>query len=428
MKGLSDLVLVEGRRPDAVRQMLLIARSFSPAIRRLFLAQAFAGIGLGVFMVLLNLYLRAAGFSEDIIGKLLAFQSFSAAGMSIPMGYLADSTSRRTTYILGILLYAAGMILMLAAESQNVIFGSFLLSGSGMGAMMVSVQPYLQENSRRRQRQYVFSLNFTLHWLTSVFAGLLAGWLPRILRFVFPTQVASEILPLKYSLLIGIGFSLLATLPAMGMNPGSGKGPGRKLHQPGQAVEEEKSPWSLIGRFMLCNALIGGGAGMIVPYFNLYFRDWVGASIPQIGFVFALGQFGTALGSVSSPFLAKRVGPVTGVAMSQLLSLPFMLIMAFRREFWVCAVCFIFRGAFMNMGIPMRQAMMMELIPERLRARASALDSMAWNISWAASMFFSGNIIKNWGYDYSLFIAFGCYLASATSYRFFFRDYDKASR
>ncbi len=72
-----------------MKQMLLMFRTFPPAIMRLFAAQSLFGIGIGIFMVLLNLYLRAIGYSEDIIGKLLAFQSLCAALISIPMGWLA---------------------------------------------------------------------------------------------------------------------------------------------------------------------------------------------------------------------------------------------------------------------------------------------------------------------------------------------------
>jgi predicted MFS family arabinose efflux permease len=167
---------------------------------------------------------------------------------------------------------------------------------------------------------------------------------------------------------------------------------------------------------------------MIVPYFNLYFRDWVGASIPQIGMVFAMGQFGTALGSISSPFLAKRIGLIKGVAVSQLCSLPFMLLMAWQHELWLCSLCFIFRGAFMNMCTPMRQETTMEIVPQRHRARASAAESMSWNLAWATAMFFSGGIIKDYGYDTSLYIAFTCYLVSAALYYRFFHPWEKLKK
>lgn len=391
------------------------------------MAQGMLGLGTGVFMVLLNLYLRSIGYSEDVIGKLLAFQSLCAAIISIPMGWLADRTSRRTTYLLGVILLGAGSTCLGTYRELSMLFFAAFLSGSGNGAMMVSVQPYLQENSRRKQRPYIFSVNFTLMWITSVLAGLIAGYLPMFFRLINPALAAIEAEPnrLQYSLWIGIIFIFLALIPARGMASNSdAKGIGN-IQTATEKANEITNPWSIIARFTFCNGLVGLGAGMIIPYFNLYFRDWVGASIPQIGFVFAIGQFGTALGAISSPTIAKKIGLVKGVAFSQLASLPFMALMAFSHNFNICALCFVFRGAFMNMCIPLRQETMMEIVPARLRARAAAIDSMSWNLAWALAMFFSGSIIKNWGYDYSLLIAILCYLTSAISYYLFFTPWER---
>lgn len=411
-----------------MNKMFLIFRTFSPAVRRLFVAQGLFGIGMGVFTVLLNLYLRSIGYSEDLIGKLLALQSMCAAFMSIPMGWLSDSASRKTTYILGLLLLGAGFTLLGITREFSMLIVAVFLAGSGNGALMVSVLPYLQENSRTRQRPYIFSANVTLMWLTSILAGFLGGWLPRIFKIIWPALEGKEADLLQYSLWVGIVFIFIALIPAQGMSALSGEPrKSNPLYAPKASNEIEK-PWNLIARFAFCNALIGFGAGMIVPYFNLYFRDWVGSSIPMIGTVFAMGQFGTALGSILSPVMGHRTGLIKGVVFSQLCSLPFMAIMALSHNFWICALCFVFRGAFMNMCVPMRQETMMEIIPESLRARASATDAMTWNLAWAVAMFFSGGIIKNWGYDVSLGIAFCCYLASAVTYYLMFSPWERAKK
>ncbi|HPT45723.1 MAG TPA: MFS transporter [Candidatus Rifleibacterium sp.] len=412
-----------------MKKILLIIMTFPASVKKLFMAQMLLGLGTGVFSVLLNLYLREIGYTEEIIGRLLAAQSLCAALMSIPMGWLADRASRRTTYLLGVALLGCGFSVIGLTRSLNTLFAAVFLAGSGSGAMMVSVIPYLQENGRQRQRKYIFSANVTLMWTTSIFAGFIAGWLPKFFKMVSPGQTFIEADRLQYSLWVGLVFIFLALIPARGLA-------GKADHDKAARHERQNAaspvalsrPWLIIGRFAFCQALIGFGAGMIVPYFNLYFRDWVGSSIPQIGFVFALGQFGTALGSILSPVISHRFGLIRGVAWSQLCSLPFMALMAWRHEFWICAACFVFRGAFMNMCVPMRQETMMEIIPDHLRARASAFDSMAWNMAWALAMFFSGGIIKDYGYDVSLVVAFCCYLASALIYLHLFLPWERLQK
>ena len=126
-----------------MKQMLLMMRTFPAAVRRLFAAQALFGIGMGVFAVLLNLYLRSIGFSEEMIGRLLAFQSLCAAIASIPMGWLADQTTRRTTYLLGLTLLGAGFTTLASSRELNYLTAAVILAGTGNGAMMVSVQPFI---------------------------------------------------------------------------------------------------------------------------------------------------------------------------------------------------------------------------------------------------------------------------------------------
>ncbi|MFZ5950544.1 MAG: MFS transporter [Candidatus Rifleibacteriota bacterium] len=404
-------------------------KTFPATVTCLFTAQGLFGLGMGIFMVLLNLYLRSIGYSEEVIGRLLAFQSLCAAVISMPMGWLADKTSRKTTYLLGIVLLSTGFAMLGSGRGLVFLTAAVLLAGSGNGAMMVSVQPYLQENSRRRQRPYIFSFNFTLMWVTSVISGIVAGYLPGLFRVAVPALASAESEPerLQYSLWVGIIFTVLALVPARNMSTQRAETGHEKANGRSDA-SSVANPWREVLKFTFCNGLIGFGAGMIVPYFNLYFNDWVGASILQIGVIFAVGQFGTAVGSICSPLIAKKAGLVKGVAFSQLASLPFMAIMALSHDLWICAMCFSFRSAFMNMCIPLRQETMMEMVPSSLRARVSAIDSMSWNLTWALAMTFSGGILKNWGYDTSLFIAIVCYLISAISYYFFFSPWEKSRK
>ncbi len=397
---------------------LLMVLTFSPALRRMLAAQCLVGLGSGIFAVLFNLYLKSGGYQEDAIGRLLALQSLAAALASIPMGWVADRTSRRTAYLIGLSAISSGYFLASQSVAVGPIVLAALIAGCGQGAMMVAVQPFLQEHSHRRQRPYLFSMNFSLVLAMNILSGFLAGWLPGFFRSSGWAGPVGEHGSLQLSLLAGAGFIFLAILPGVRLSR-SGPRPGPGLAPADPAVDAARA-WPLVGRFMLTSGLIGAGAGMIVPYFNLYFQDWTGASIAQIGTVFALGQFGTAVGGISSPWLARRFGSANGVVLTQMLSLPFMVIMAWRHEFWLCAVCFIFRGAFMNMSSPLRQETLMELIPPVFRARASAADSMAWNLAWAGSMFISGGIIRQYGYAPCLAVTFGCYLASGVLYYLFF--------
>jgi len=409
----------------------VMARTFSKPIRNLLRAQSLIGLGNGIIAVLLNFYFKNIGLDEGIIGRLWAFQAFAAAASSIPMGWLADKTSRKKTYILGIVACAIGFGIVAFSRSLAIIVVACLISGIGLGAMMVSVQPFLLENSRRRQRPYLFSLNFSIILFMNIAAGILAGWLPGLFSTPGIIDPKSDPKALQTVLGIAAGFILLAIFPASRIKENrsfSADSPKQSVESQEYDLNAYRDAKQLIIKFMIPTALIGAGAGLIIPYFNLYFQDWVGAGIEQIGMVFAVGQLGTAVGGIVSPWTSSKLGLVKGVVLSEILSLPFMMLMAWSHDYWLCTICFVFRGALMNMNSPMRQEMLMATIPSNYRARASAADSMSWNLAWSASMLFSGNLIKNWGYDSCLRITCVLYMLSSVCYFAFFSKLEKEHR
>lgn len=410
-----------------MKAYFLYLKTFGTALRLMLCAQALVGIGAGMFAVLLNLYLKGRGFTEDTIGRLLAVQSIAAALASVPLGWLADRTSRRTAYLTGVALCASGYVWLTMVDRLRWMAAAALISGAGNGALLVAVQPFLQENSRRKQRPYLFSMNFCVTWLMGIVAGLLAGWIPGGLEAV-GLSVSSPIDALRMTLRLAAGFMCFAFVPALLLpaDPPRKEANPHNVNSPTPA--DKDSPYAVIAMFVVTSALIGAGAGLVVPYFNLYFRDWVGASIAQIGTIFAIGQFATVIGAVSSPAITRRVGLVLGIVGTQIFSLPFMLIMAWRHDIMSCAGGFFFRMAFMNMGIPMREQMLMARLPQSWRARAAGLDSMSWSLAWAGSMLFSGDLIRLWGYDHSLYMTFGLYLLSSTLYYGFFRESPRITR
>lgn len=402
-----------------MNKIINLLKSFSPAIKSLLLAQAVYGVGYGLFTVLLNLYLRGIGYSETEIGRILSLQTLCSALMSIPLGWLADKTSRKCTYITGIICIATGYSIVCIKSQMSSILPAVCISGTGLGAILVSVLPYLQENSTDSQRAYVFSLNSSLTWTTSIVSGFIAGWLPKILLKSFP-HVIAETTALRYSLAIGVVCILFTLIPAYKMRISSNTNEKKASYDKYLEDEQEESPIRLMIKFGSVNLIIGFGAGMIVPYFNLYFKDWCNATITEIGTIFAIGQFGTALGAMLSPLLSKKAGLVKGVIISQMLSLPFMICMAFTHNFIICSICFVFRNAFMNLCSPIQQEILMKMIPRYMRARASAINSMSWNFAWAVAMFFSGSIIKNYGYPCSLLIAATGYFTASCLYNHYF--------
>ena len=78
----------------------------------------------------------------------------------------------------------------------------------------------------------------------------------------------------------------------------------------------------------------------------------------------------------------------------------------------LAATAFVGRQALMSIGQPLDNAYIMELVPARLRARAAALRTLAWNGGWAAATALGGLAIVWLGYRAIFLAAVGLTLAS----------------
>ena len=84
----------------------------------------------------------------------------------------------------------------------------------------------------------------------------------------------------------------------------------------------------LFFRLVFPSFLVGLGAGLIIPFLNLYFRDRFNLSTQTIGIYYAMVQASMIVGVLFGPELARRYGMVRTIVISELASLPFMAMTA----------------------------------------------------------------------------------------------------
>jgi len=71
--------------------------------------------------------------------------------------------------------------------------------------------------------------------------------------------------------------------------------------------------------------------------------------------------------------------------------------------------------------MPLLTAFIMESLPLHLRARATSMLNLLWNVGWAVSATLAGGVIQNFGYVLPFTVTGALYLAATTSFWFSFR-------
>jgi predicted MFS family arabinose efflux permease len=175
-----------------------------------------------------------------------------------------------------------------------------------------------------------------------------------------------------------------------------------------------------VQRLVFVNMLIGVGAGMVVPFFNVYFYKVLQATTGEIGFIFSIGQIVMVAGLLIIPMLVGRFGKVRTIALTELLSIPFLILIALTMNIYLAAVGYIMRMTLMNMANPAISSFNMEIVAEEERATVSSLTQTGWYLLYAVSTVISGIMMSHGSYLLPFLITCIVYAVAAVAYYVFF--------
>ena len=374
------------------------------------------GLGQSIFGLLFNLYLRELGYSDSSIGQVLSKISLGAAVAAIPVAFLFRRVPTRSLLAgasaLGALTY---MLQGTVVQPELILFVAFF-SGMVVTTFRLSIAPVVMREVSAAARPFLFSASFTVLFLSAIIGSTVGGFLPHLFQIV--TDVAR--LQLRWSLWAACALTLLAFLPFSRMRDSKRGGEGSSPTAWGQVRELAEVDWGLQLKLVLPSMMIGLGAGLIIPFLNLYFQDRFGLTPAAIGVLFSVMQGFMVVGNLFGPAVSGRWGLVRGVVATQLLSVPFMLVLALSGSFPFVVAAFFLRGSLMNMNQPLASHFAMAVVREREHAITNSLLSLSWFVAWSVSADIGGALIERKGYTEPLLIAAGLYVAASILYWLFF--------
>ncbi len=389
-----------------------VARFSRPA--RLYLGAEFlAWTGHGIFAVLFNLFLVEGGASEAAVGRAIAASGMGTVVAALPAGWLADRWGRRRTLMLGAALDGTGMLLRTVTPHGALVVGASFVAGMGQSLFQIAAAPFLTDHSSPRERTHLFSTFFACALLAGVFGNALGGVLPAVLRAVQPAW--SWFTAYRVVLVLGALVTAAAALPLVALR-GLAE-PRAHRDAPPPTVRDHRR----LGAIALNAALIGAGAGFVIPFMNLYFKNRFACSSAQIGVFFGIAQVCTAAATLAAPALARRFGKLRTAVAAELLSLPFLVTLGGEQLLPVAVGAFWLRATFMQASTPLLNAFVMEVLPPGLRARSTSLNNMVWNLGWAASATVSGVVLERYGDAVPFYLTATLYLIAAVTFYAAFR-------
>lgn len=401
---------------NIVKTYLLRIGQFSRNARFYLLSAILSGAAFGVYRLLFNFYALSLDLDQSIIGTIITINSVTALALALPMGYLADSLGRKTSLILGGLITSMTITAMVLWPSAGLFYAMAVCMGAAQSLAAVTMAPFLLENSGAEERTYLFSLSQGLTMTASFVGNSIGGYLP---TWIGQAQGVAATSSTAYAGALGIiaAVSGLSLLPLLALRTPRLEAGEKSLFAPiGYAIKHSRT----IGKMVLPMLITSVGAGLFMPFMNIFFRVVHHQPDPVIGNVLAWGALAMGVGLIIAPPIADRIGKIQLVVITQGLSIPFLVMLGYAPWFWMSALAHYVRLSLMNMGGPVYNAFVMENVEPKSRAMVASLTSMAWNFGWAFSPTISGWLQVKYGFGPVYLAVIAIYTFSVYLYWKFF--------
>lgn len=401
---------------DLFRDYAVHVRAFSRNARLYLLYVLITGAAMGIFRLLFNFYVLSLGYDEALLGKLVTINSLTALFVALPSGYLADRFGRKSSLILASGLGSIAIMGMVFWPGIRVFYFTNILFGMAQSLGAITMGPFLMENSGEKERTYLFSFSSGLQMASASAGNWIGGFLPTwvsVWHGVEPTNSAAYA-----GALVAVGLlEALAMLPLAFLGSPKLELNEKSLFAP---IEYARKHPVTLGKLVTPMLLTSIGAGLLMPFMNVFFRTVHHQSDPVIGTLFAWGSLAMGLGLLVAPPLADRMGKIQFVVVTQALSIPFLILLGFSPWFWMSAAAYYIRLALMNMSSPVYNTFVMEQVEAQARATVASLVSMSWSFGWSFSPMVSGWLQVNYGFEPVFIGTITLYSVSIVLYWIFF--------
>lgn len=365
------------------------------------------------FSILLGIYLKNLGHTEEVVGGILSLMTLGVGLGAFPISVFADRFNKKNTIRWGLVIMLLTGLMMINLRPLYLIQIAAFIFGVGQAAVMILQAPILYENTSAENRVTAFSMAFVLQNASFIFSSFVLGHASSLLSNRIST-VAANIYVLNIATVLLV-IALFSTRHFTGdsMLKSSRKSSLRTTLNETMIGYKSVLKGSAL-QYILQVALIGFGAGLIVPFFSIYLKYTLTINDGTVGTIMSISQVGTIMGGLMVAPLAKKLGRVKTVMICQLLSIPFLLSISIPQGIVIITISFFFRSSLMNMAGPIISSLSMDIVSDQARTHMSSVVAMTSHLFRALGIYAGGYLMYTYSYNTPYYVTILCYLIGTT--------------
>ena len=355
-------------------------------------------VGIGVFMLIFNLYIVQLGYNEGFIGAVNGVVTLSMGTTCLLLGYLINRFGNWACLTIGTVEFAVSLVALAFVSSGPALLTLAFLNGIGSAFIMAGQMPFVIEWTPRGHTAMMAAFSSAVSSGSIMLGSLVGGHLPSAIGAMIGVA-ASSAEAYRWTLVIGALISGVSILPNLFMGPARTERHHedfRVSHAQLLSHRVRRQARRDVGALILLGLFLALGVGAIEPFYNVLLTE-MGASAGTIGIIFAISGLAATVLSLTGPALAQRIGYISAQVWTRLFFIPIHLALIILPVPWLVSLAYAGRKISGSVAWPLESAHAGGLVPPQARAHAFGLRSASWNFGYAFAAFFSGQIIARTG-------------------------------
>ena len=371
------------------------------------------------FFLILNIYLSKEGFTDSEIANFISYRFLAVMIMAFPLGFYIKGKKLKPFFIfgsLGVPLTAIVLVLCVENTWYQYLPTLFIIWGVFFTLFQVSSLPYIMRNTETKDQSHAISLNYATHSFGTIFSGIIIFGFG---NFMIDINEGLILFVISILGIYGIRFILNMKID--------------KVVPIQKNVKKKNYDWDLLMKAIIPTFIIAIGAGLTIPFINLFFFHNFQIDSSEFAVIGAVASILVAIMALLVPNVKKKLGLRKGITYTQSTAVICLIALAtteFYSTFWwalpLAILCYLIRTPLMNMAAPMTSELTMNYVGLRNQEMLSAITAAIWSGSWFfSSQIFRYLINKGLDYAYIFYITALLYTIGVFMYYLLIKDYER---
>lgn len=407
-------------------KLYLLYKSIEKPILLLIVAEFFLQMLNAAFTLSLNIYMSKNGYTDPQIAAYTADRFMAVMLFALPFGLFIKNRPLKPIFTAcAFALPLISWLLVMAVDTHTVglLRPMLIVWGIAFTGISIPTLPYILRNAAPEKH----TQSIALHAATWSLGLIVVGCSIFLLSNANPELFNEKLLLQLFSLSGIVAALLFLQLPKNEKEYDYGTTPA--FLKKGFNLWNQYD-WNLIVRAVVPTTLIAVGAGLTIPFMNLFFYKSFGMDTDTFSLLGSATALLVTITTLLVPAIKKQMGYVA-IPLTQSMAIASLILLGatdfmsrFEPAFYIAVFAFLVRQPLMSLANPMSSELTMYYVGKNNQELVSAIISAIWSGSWfISSQVFGVLRAMHLRYGTIFFITAGFYIIGVSAYVFLIKDF-----